>query len=289
MQEHYGITVPESSIRAITLEHASCMKNQSASALQNRQDCLGEARQFVGEMDGSMIPIVLFDEEAEGDKRKTRKTDWQEAKLCQVYELGSTDKRHQATMGGPDEAGDQWLSCAIEQGLNRQSSIHCVSDGATWIASQTTRVFGEQGSYLIDFYHLSEYFADAAEECVGISKEARIQWRHIQQDRMKLGNVDAVMAELDLHRNGKKGKAANKSEECHRYIRNRPGQFEYASAEAANLPIGSGEIESSNSAVVQMRLKIPGAWWAPVNAGSMLCLRTLRSNGEWDQYWQRSG
>lgn len=289
MQEHYGITVPESSIRAITLEHARCMQKDSTNALQNRQDCLGEAHQFVGEMDGSMIPIVRFDEEAEGDKRKTRKTDWQEAKLCQVYELGSTDKRHQATMGGPDEAGDQWLSCAIEQGLNRQSSIHCVSDGATWIASQSTRVFGEQGNYLVDYYHLSEYFADAAEECVGISKEARVQWRHTQQERMKSGNVNAVMAELDLHRNGKKGKAANKSEECHRYIRNRPGQFEYAAAEAANLPIGSGEIESSNSAVVQMRLKIPGAWWAPVNAGSMLCLRILRSNGEWEQYWKQTG
>ncbi len=290
MQEHYGVVVPEASIRAITLEHGSCMQNDSDSALQNQQDCLGEPKQFIGEMDGSMIPIVLFDEEAEGDKRKTRKTDWQEAKLCQVYEFGRIDKRHQATMGSPEKGGDQWLSCAIKQGLNRQSAIHCVSDGAPWIANQAKRIFGEQGSYLIDFYHLSEYLADAAEECVGISKEARVQWRHIQQERMKSGNVTAVMAELDLYRNERKGKAANKSEECHRYIRNRPGQFEYAAAEAANLPIGSGEIESSNSAVVQMRLKIPGAWWTTANAEAMLGLRTLRSNdGDWHQYWQKAG
>ncbi len=50
------------------------MQNDSISASQNRQDCLGEAAQFIGEMDGSMIPVVLFDEEAEGDKRKARKT-----------------------------------------------------------------------------------------------------------------------------------------------------------------------------------------------------------------------
>ncbi len=149
-------------------------------------------------------------------------------------------------------------------------------------------MFGEQGSYLVDYYHLSEYFADAAEECVGINMEARVQWRHIQQERMKSGNISSVMAELDLHRNGKKGKASNKSEQCHRYLRNRPGQFEYAAAEAAHLPIGSGEIESSNSAIVQMRLKIPGAWWKPSNAGAMLCLRTLRSNGDWDNYWKKA-
>ncbi|WP_366556860.1 UPF0236 family transposase-like protein [Endozoicomonas ascidiicola] len=289
MHEHYGIDIPESSVRAITLEHASCMQEETFIPEQNSQDFTGEAEQFVGEMDGSMIPVVLFNDVEDGDKRKTRKTEWQEAKFCQVYKLGSNDKRHLATMKGPNKAGDQWLNCALAQGFNPKSSIHCVSDGATWIASQAKRVFGNQGSYLVDYYHLSEYFADAAEECVGYKKAARIEWRHCQQERMKSGDVSAVIAELDQHRNGKKGKAANKSEECHRYIRNRPGQFEYAAARAVNLPIGSGEIESANSSIVQMRLKIPGVWWKPENAEAMLGLRTLRANGEWDQYWERLG
>lgn len=36
-------------------------------------------------------------------------------------------------------------------------------------------------------------------------------------------------------------------------------QFKYKEALAAELPIGSGEIESGNGSVVQKRLKIPGA------------------------------
>ena len=44
-----------------------------------------------------------------------------------------------------------------------------------------------------------------------------------RQDRMKSGGIDAVLTELDQHRNGKKGKAANKSEACHRYIRMETG------------------------------------------------------------------
>ena len=94
MEEHYGVVVPESSVRAITLGHARCMSEQSKASLQNRQECVGDGKQLIGEMDGSMIPVVLFDEEAEGDKRKTRKVDWQEAKLCLVYEQGSCNKRH---------------------------------------------------------------------------------------------------------------------------------------------------------------------------------------------------
>ena len=86
MEEHYGSTAPVSSVRAITLSHARCMNEQSTASLQNRQESVGEGRQLIGEMDSSMIPVVLFDEETEGDKRKTRKVDWQEAKLYLAYE-----------------------------------------------------------------------------------------------------------------------------------------------------------------------------------------------------------
>ncbi len=53
---------------------------------------------------------------------------------------------------------------------------------------------------------------------------------------MKTGHSEKVLAELEPYRNGKAGKEANKSEECHRYIRNRPGQFHYYAAEADQAP-----------------------------------------------------
>jgi len=54
----------------------------------------------------------------------------------------------------------------------------------------------------------------------------------------------------------------------------------------ANLPIGSGEIESAHRYVIQDRLKIPGAWWKENNAAKMLALKTLRANNEWEDYWK---
>ena len=72
---------------------------------------------------------------------------------------------------------------------------------------------------------------------------------------------------------------------CVRYLTNRPGQFDYQRALAADLPIGSGEIESAHRYVIQQRLKLAGAWWNEETAAHMLALRTLRANGEWHQYW----
>lgn len=73
---------------------------------------------------------------------------------------------------------------------------------------------------------------------------------------------------------------------CLRYIENRPGQCKYQEALAAELPIGSGEIESGNRSVVQKRLKIPGAWWKPETVEWMLALRCMRFNGNWERYWR---
>ena len=289
MKEHYGVEVPESSARAIALNHACSMKKQADASLEQEPGPAGESRQLIGEMDGSFVPIVRFDENAEGDKRKTRKTDWQEVKLCLAYEQGRQGKRYEVTLGDVDEAGKRWLSCAIKQGLNQQSKIHCVSDGARWIESQAKRVFGEQSSFLVDYYHLSEYLANGAKDCVGSDEVQQKRWTVQQQERMKRGDIETVLAELEPFRNKQLGKKANPAEACHRYIRNREGQFDYRAAEAANLPIGSGEIESSNRAVVQKRLKVPGAWWLPSNVAVMLELLAMRANSEWEDYWKNTG
>src|SRR5205085_6172238 len=72
---------------------------------------------------------------------------------------------------------------------------------------------------------------------------------------------------------------------CWRYLSNRLNYLDYQGALAADLPIGSGEVESGNRSVIQARLKRSGAWWKEGNAEGMLALRTLRASGQWESYW----
>ena len=67
---------------------------------------------------------------------------------------------------------------------------------------------------------------------------------------------------------------------AHRYLRNRLDQVDYKGAAERELPIGSGEIESSHRYVVQARLKRTGAWWSGDNIDSMLSLRLCRANDQ---------
>gem|GEM_PF-3424623 len=79
LQEHYGITLPTSSIRKTTLEHAQKMQKLKKNAtlpLINKLGC----EQQIGEIDGCMLPIVTIGD-AEGDKRKQKTLNCKEARF----------------------------------------------------------------------------------------------------------------------------------------------------------------------------------------------------------------
>jgi hypothetical protein len=287
LKEHYGTSVPVSSARRITLAQAEEMRQTEALQTEipesKGKDCV------IAEADGSMVPIVTnsveASEEVPVDRRKAKQVGYREARLTIAYAQGSVSPVFGATMGSTQEAGDHLAHCAIRAGVGQQTRVHCVGDGAPWIAEQVSRIFGLQGEYLIDFYHLCEYLAAAADHCAPPAE--RRAWLQEQQERAKENGIMEILEILRPHL-----EPASVSNEnapvraAHRYIQNRLDQFDYRSAIEAGLPIGSGEVESAHRYVIQERLKITGAWWKDENAHNMLALRTVRANGDWDQHWQ---
>jgi len=287
IQEHYGITVPVSAAQRITEYHAGKMLDQESLATEFPDDA-GSAFIIV-EADGSMIPVVTTAGNTSGimpsDKRRCRSVQWQEARLTLAHQSGSVTPFFGATMDGTDATGDHMLNVAILAGGSSHSTIHCLGDGAPWIADQCDRVYGDQGHYLIDFYHLCDYLSAAASGC---QQHGDGVWLDEQKRLMKTGQVAVVIQNLKDHLEQESIPDKDAPVRlCHRYLINRPGQFEYAKALDAGLPIGSGEIESAHRYIIQKRLKIAGAWWKKDNARKMLVLRTLRANGGWQKYWNQ--
>jgi len=286
LKEHYGIEVPTSSAQNITETHA--LKIRENEYLETEIPEQAGVERIVVEMDGSMIPIVTTDVIPSGeqsiDRRKTRQVAWKEARLSLARPLGSVETVYEAIfLGGVDDAGDRMAHCAIEAGAGENTKIHCVSDGAPWIAGQAERVFGLQGNYLVDFYHLCEYLAAAADS---IAPDRKKDWLSEQKKNLKEGKISEVIGTIEPHvepLSVPKEQAPVRT--CYRYMLNRRGQFKYKEALDHGLPIGSGAIESAHRYVIQERLKLAGAWWTPENAHNMLALRSLRANNQWESYW----
>jgi hypothetical protein len=278
--EHYGFEINASAVRDATLHHA-----QRAAEILNQEyeqpfrvlPATG-AQQVIAEADGSMVCTV-----AGGPRKSKKPREWKEIRLTVAQGSGSTEKFYAATFDEVAEVGRRWGHCARRAGWGLQSQIHALGDGAEWVRLQSSEVFGSQGTFLCDFFHVSEYLAEAAPSCRAKLPD---QWRRTQQKRLKRGALEKVIHALAEHL-----EPADTPEEAapvnnaHRYLTNRKDCLDYPRALRLGLPIGSGMIESGHRHVLQARLKKAGAAWLLPNADWIANLRVLRANGDWLSLW----
>ena len=283
--EHHGISVPVSSAQGITQIHAQAILE--SQCLETHLRTGASAANLITQMDGSMIPTVdtTPDEGApeQVDRRTTRKVGWKEARLGFARSPEQTRPIFGSTLGSVDEAGAQLLHSAIRAGLSADTFVHGVGDGAPWIALQMEAHFGQPGRFLLDFYHLCDYLAQASLVCAPNDPQA---WMTQQKRRLKLNHFKALLKTLKPHQEPEFVPDKHAPvRAAYRYLYNRPDHLDYKGAIASDLPIGSGEIESAHRYIIQIRLKRSGSWWTVENAEAMLALRVLRANLDWDEYW----
>lgn len=278
--EHYGFEINASAVREATLQNAQRASQFLQKEYEQPFRVLPAAgvEQVVAEADGSMICTV-----AAGPRQGKKPREWKEIRLTAAQALGSAQTFYAATFGEVDEVGRRWGHCTRAAGWGLNSQIHALGDGAEWICLQTAEVFGAQGTFLCDYYHVSEYLAEAAPTC---RAKAPDQWRRTQQARLKRGALDKVIDALAEHLEPLGTPEAEAPvTNAHRYLDNRTDCLDYPRALRLGLPIGSGMIESGHRHVLQARLKKPGAAWLLTNADRIANLRVLRANGQWFSLW----
>jgi hypothetical protein len=276
MKEHYGIDVPTSSGRTATLKHAAMCEPQLLPPLPPVKEAV-----LITEVDGSMIPIVDYPDRQAKDLRKKKTVMWKEAKLCLARAPDRITPTLAVTLGDAQTCGELWRRLAEACGFGKVTRLHCLGDGASWIAHQMETQFGAQARYTIDIFHVYEYLAPVAAQL----EDAGKTWMEGQKKSLWASESQSVLNAL------KPLAAANDPDAsattCLRYLSARIDQLDYARAIAQNLPIGSGEVESAHRYIIQKRLKLPGAWWLSPNAQHILNLRCMRHNNMWNIYWDK--
>lgn len=278
--EHYGFEINVSAVRESTLAHAQRAEEILEKEYQEPYRALPAAGTpfVVAEADGSMVCTV-----ASGPRKGNRPREWKEIRLTAAQALGSAETFYAATFGQVNEVGRRWGHCARRAGRGLNSQVHALGDGAEWIRLQTHEVFGQQGTFLCDYFHVSEYLGAAAPIC---RAKAPQRWRRTQQDRLKQGAMAKVVDALAEHLEppGTPEELAP-VRNAHRYLTNRTDCLDYPRALRLDLPIGSGLIESGHRHILQARLKKAGAAWLIDNADRIANLRVLRANGQWLGLW----
>lgn len=280
VREHYGFDIGATAVRRTTLAHAQ--RAQAALEEQYAQPFRllspQGAAHVIAEADGTMICTV-----PPGTRQGKRPREWKEMRLVAAQAKDSVTIRYAATFGSVEQTGRRWGHCAREAGWGLNSQVHAVADGAEWIRLQCGEIFRAQGTFLCDFYHVSEYLGAAAPVC---QPRQPNRWRHTQQKRLRRGAVEKVLAAMESQI-----EADHVADEeapvrhGHRYLTHRRDSLDYPRALKLGLPIGSGMIESGHRHVLQARLKKAGAAWLAPSADAIAHLRVLRANQQWESFW----
>ena len=140
---------------------------------------------------------------------------------------------------------------------------------------------------VLDFIHVLEYVWKAAYCFHSAGSIDAEQWVRERALRILQGKGADVAAGMRRSATLRKMDADKRIavDKCADYLLGYPGMLRYDEFLAAGLPIATGVIEGACRHLINDRMDITGARWSLQGAEAILKLRSLRSSGDFDDYW----
>ena len=145
-----------------------------------------------------------------------------------------------------------------------------------------------KATILIDCVHVLEYLWGACWSFFDEGDPAAESWVKEKALAVLEGKASIVAASIrrkatrqNLDSNDRSG-----ADRCADYLHNKAPYLDYPAALKNGWPIGTGVIEGACRHLVKDRMDRTGARWGLQGAEAVLKLRALRSNGDFDSYWQ---
>ncbi|MGI8684962.1 MAG: ISKra4 family transposase [Acidimicrobiales bacterium] len=141
---------------------------------------------------------------------------------------------------------------------------------------------------VVDFIHVLEYLWGAVWCFFAEGDAAAEEWVRGRVLAVLEGKATDVAAGIRRRATtaGLAKAKRKKADDCARYLVNKAAYLDYPAALAAGWPIATGVIEGTCRYLVADRMDITGARWSVEGAEAVLKLRAVRSNGDFDEYWQ---
>jgi hypothetical protein len=193
---------------------------------------------------------------------------------------------------GEPVSGREWLFCSLavecqQRDPQRKKTLICLLDGERSLWDMQRFWFG-RAIGILDIFHVSERVWEVA-HCFH-KKESEAAWQFATHHlRMILdGKVGYVLRNLRRLLKEKKKELGQEKRKtlsaAITYLENNQDHMRYDEYLAAGYPIGSGVAEGACRHLVKDRLELTGMRWERKGAQSMLYLRAIYLNGEWDRF-----
>lgn len=213
---------------------------------------------------------------------------WHESKIGVIYWENERQQRESYYVGGFENSEifgwHLWLA-ACRCGLREAEEVVFLGDGAPWIRNEKRKHFG-RATFIIDWFHASEHIWDCGKELFGEGRQATEQWVKKREGWLWDGQTRKLLNDVQNQHTQHRGHKREELESLHRYVHDNEQAMRYDVFREKGYDIGSGAVEGACKFVVGKRLKQSGMIWNRTGSSSILALRTVWLNEEWEQLWQ---
>lgn len=194
-------------------------------------------------------------------------------------------KRLRASLAGKDVAFDHLLSAVHKRdGPHIQHRV-ALTDGAQPLQQ---RVLDRLPDFtlILDLVHVTDYLRSGAEALLGADYPHLADFVSCRLIELLTGKFDTVLATFEEPVFLKTPTSADRAAvtTTARYLRNNADFMHYADYLAKGWPIATGVIEGACGYLVKDRMERAGMKWRLTGAQTVLDLRAVRVNGDWDDY-----
>ncbi len=142
---------------------------------------------------------------------------------------------------------------------------------------------------VVDYYHASQRLATIS-EALNIDAAARSAWsERVRKLLLQPGGWGRAMRSVAkmklLH--GYLPSKADDARKAERYLRRYRRYMNYSELKAADLPCGSGIVESACKQIVTERMKLSGMRWKKPGAQRIMTLRSISLSKTWRATFDR--
>lgn len=183
-----------------------------------------------------------------------------------------TRARYVGVLGNQEEfKNDLRAAYAVENGVGA-SRVVWLADGAlgNWTLAD---LISPKAIQILDWVHALEHGTTCGKILLGEGDAGLSSWERRIEDLLWVGDVDALIAELEQCRADASSEGIKAIESLVDYYRANAHRMDYARFVSEGLLIGSGIVESAHRHVIQARMKRAGQHWGLKGGRQMARLR----------------
>lgn len=301
---HLLLSADGKGVRILRSERSDAQEAEAdPKARRGKGEKPGIKKQAVVTVDASFTPVsrtpeevvqALLRERPSADQAPAQEDGSQQRDTGGAKPRAAMNVQRRATLAGKDPAMTSLMNRIVQRDPAGIKALVVLLDGdpsletAVHKALTATQQADRVAAVILDLLHVGEYVWDVGTALYGEKSSARPGWVREHLLALLESRVNEVIEEFQQTLTTPDLRPAQRHalQKAITYFANHRHRMDSATYLEKGYPIATGLVEGTCNSLVKDRMEQSGMRWSIAGAQTVLDLRAVKQNGDWEAFWQ---